>query len=91
VPAISADAPCGVDLEETQLLASFEAFQVFGNDTPLRSEIEWREIRDQTLVAEQISEGSLRIRDRRRNDRHYEEVGSVIRATLPSRSGLMAR
>lgn len=48
---ISADAPCGVDLEDTQLLASFDAFRVFGNDTPLRSDLDWREIRDQSLEA----------------------------------------
>src|SRR3569833_123110 len=48
---ISADAPCGVDLEDTQLLASFDAFRVFGNDTPLRPEIDWREIRDQSVRA----------------------------------------
>jgi type VI secretion system protein ImpA len=48
---ISADAPCGVDLEDTQLLASFDAFRIFGNDTPLRSDLDWREIRDQALEA----------------------------------------
>ncbi len=48
---ISADAPCGVDLEDTQLLASFDAFRVFGSDTPLRSDLDWREIRDQSLDA----------------------------------------
>jgi type VI secretion system protein ImpA len=49
---ISADAPCGADLEDTQLLASFDAFRVFGNDTPLRSDIGyWREIRDQASDA----------------------------------------
>jgi type VI secretion system protein ImpA len=48
---ISADAPCGVDLEDTQLLASFDAFRVFGNDTPLRSDLDWRQIRDQAQEA----------------------------------------
>ena len=48
---ISADAPCGEDLEDTQLLASFDAYRVFGNDTPLRADIDWREIRDQSLEA----------------------------------------
>ncbi len=48
---LSADAPCGVDLEDTQLLASFDAFRVFGNDTPLRSDLDWREIRDQSVEA----------------------------------------
>jgi type VI secretion system protein ImpA len=48
---ISADAPCGIDLEDTQLLASFDAFRVFGNDTPLRSDLDWRQIRDQATEA----------------------------------------
>ncbi len=48
---LSADAPCGVDLEDTQLLASFDAFRVFGNDTPLRADIDWRDIRDQSVEA----------------------------------------
>src|SRR5579862_8109617 len=48
---ISADAPCGTDLEDTQLLASFDAFRVFGNDTPLRSDLDWRQIRDQSVEA----------------------------------------
>jgi len=48
---ISPDAPCGIDLEDTQLLASFDAFRVFGNDTPLRPDIDWRQIRDQAAEA----------------------------------------
>jgi type VI secretion system protein ImpA len=48
---ISADAPCGVDLEDTQLLASFDTYRVFGSDTPLRTDLDWREIRDKSLEA----------------------------------------
>jgi len=48
---ISADAPCGVDLEDTQLLASFDAFRVFGNSTPLRADLDWRDIRNQSMEA----------------------------------------
>jgi type VI secretion system protein ImpA len=48
---LSAEAPCGVDLEDTQLLASFDAFRVFGNDTPLRTDLDWRQIRDQAMEA----------------------------------------
>jgi type VI secretion system protein ImpA len=48
---ISAAAPCGLDLEDTQLMSSFDAFRVFGNDTPLRSDIDWRQIRDQSAAA----------------------------------------
>lgn len=48
---ISADAPCGADLEDTQLLASFDAFRIFGSATPLPSDIEWRTVRDRSLEA----------------------------------------
>ena len=51
VEPVSADAPCGTDLEDTQLLASFDAFRIFGSATPLPSETEWRTIRDQSLQA----------------------------------------
>jgi len=45
---ISADAPCGEDLEDTQLLAGFDAFRLFGNDTPLPADTPWREIRERS-------------------------------------------
>jgi type VI secretion system protein ImpA len=48
---ISAAAPCGADLEDTQLLAGFDAYRLFGNDTPLAADTEWREIREQSLTA----------------------------------------
>jgi type VI secretion system protein ImpA len=48
---ISAAAPCGADLEDTQLLAGFDTYRLFGNDTPLRADTDWREIRDQALTA----------------------------------------
>ncbi|MGH8137970.1 MAG: type VI secretion system protein TssA [Steroidobacteraceae bacterium] len=48
---LSADAPCGVDLEDTQLLAGFDAYRLFGNDTPLPSDTDWREIRDKAIEA----------------------------------------
>jgi type VI secretion system protein ImpA len=51
VEPISADAPCGADLEDTQLLASFDAFRLFGSATPLPVETEWRAIRDRSLEA----------------------------------------
>jgi type VI secretion system protein ImpA len=34
---ISADQPCGQDLEDTQLLASFDAFRLYGRTTPLEA------------------------------------------------------
>jgi type VI secretion system protein ImpA len=45
---ISADAPCGEDLEDTQLLAGFDAFRLFGNDTPLPADTAWRDIREKS-------------------------------------------
>jgi type VI secretion system protein ImpA len=48
---VSADAPCGVDLEDTQLLASFDAFRVFGSDTSVRPDIDWPGVRTQALKA----------------------------------------
>ncbi len=51
VEPVSAEAPCGVDLEDTQLLAGFDAYRLFGNDIPLAADTEWREIRDKSLEA----------------------------------------
>src|SRR6266850_1713800 len=51
IEPISAEAPCGADLEDTQLLAGFDAYRLFGNDTPLPAGTEWREIRDKALEA----------------------------------------
>lgn len=49
--AISADRPCGDDLEDTQLLASFDAYRLFGQAAPLPDDTEWRSIRDRSLEA----------------------------------------
>jgi type VI secretion system protein ImpA len=48
---LSPGAPCGVDLEDTQLLASFDAFRIFGRDTLLSPEVDWSEIRRHSLDA----------------------------------------
>jgi type VI secretion system protein ImpA len=48
---VSADAPCGIDLEDTQLLASFDAFRVFGSDTSVRPDVDWTGVRTQALTA----------------------------------------
>lgn len=48
---LSAAAPCGEDLEDTQLLASFDAFRVFGRDTLLSAETDWSDIRTRALEA----------------------------------------
>ena len=45
---ISAEAPCGASIEDTQLLASFDAYRLFGQSTPLEQgdkKIDWREIK----------------------------------------------
>lgn len=46
---ISAENPCGEDLEDTQLLASFDAFHLFGQMAPPPDDTDWREIRDKAL------------------------------------------
>ena len=48
---LSPDSPCGQDLEDTQLLASFDAFRLFGQSVPLSPETDWRAIRDQSTEA----------------------------------------
>jgi type VI secretion system protein ImpA len=53
--AISAEHPCGEDLEDTQLLASFDAYRLFGQAAPLATETDWRDIRDRSVEALQRS------------------------------------
>jgi type VI secretion system protein ImpA len=64
---ISAERPCGQDLEDTQLLASFDAFRLYGRTTPVDGTAEaedgrqalevkseppdWREIKEKSLEA----------------------------------------
>ncbi len=48
---LSEDAPCGEDLEDTQLLASFDAYRVFGQAVPLEADTNWREIKGASLKA----------------------------------------
>jgi type VI secretion system protein ImpA len=52
---ISGDHPCGQNLEDTPLLASFDTFRLFGQATPLEPAPEWTEIRDSASVALQKS------------------------------------
>jgi type VI secretion system protein ImpA len=47
---ITTDQPCGENLEET-LLASFDAFRLFGRSQPLEPAPEWGDVRDQSLGA----------------------------------------
>jgi type VI secretion system protein ImpA len=48
---ISADAPCGENLEDTQLLASFDTYRLFGQTTPFDPAPDWRDIKDSSLKA----------------------------------------
>jgi len=49
--AIVDEHPCGEDLEDTQLLASFDGYRLFGQSAPLSAETDWREVRDKSLEA----------------------------------------
>ncbi len=49
--SISPDCPCGDDLEDTQLLASFDAFRLFGQSVPLPADTDWRAVRDRSTEA----------------------------------------
>src|SRR5687767_5762681 len=43
---VTADAPCGENLEDTPLLASFDTFRLFGQPMPLDPQPQWSEIRN---------------------------------------------
>jgi type VI secretion system protein ImpA len=48
---LAVDSPCGVDLEDSQLLASFDAYRLFGSDVRLPAKTDWREIVDRATEA----------------------------------------
>lgn len=48
---LSAANACGESLEDTQLLASFDAYRLFGQATPLDPVPDWREIKIKSLDA----------------------------------------
>lgn len=48
---ITPDQPCGQNLEDTPLLASFDAFRLFGQAAPFDPTPEWAEIRDTATEA----------------------------------------
>jgi type VI secretion system protein ImpA len=48
---VSDEHPCGEDLEDTQLLASFDAYRLFGQAVPLSAETDWRDIKANSLEA----------------------------------------
>src|SRR5215510_1472947 len=47
---LAADSPCGANLEDTQLLASFDAYRLFGQTVPLQ-ETDWRALKASSLEA----------------------------------------
>ncbi len=49
------EAACGEDLEDTQLLASFDTYRLFGQPTPLPADTPWRDIKDASIDALQQS------------------------------------
>jgi len=48
---ITAERPCGEDLEDSTLLASFDRFRLFGQPTPFDPAPEWNEIKNQSIEA----------------------------------------
>jgi type VI secretion system protein ImpA len=52
---ISADQPCGENLEDTQLLSAFDAYRLFGQSIPLNPSPDWREIKAKSLEALKVS------------------------------------
>ena len=52
---LSTEAPCGENLEESQLLAAFDAFRVFGQSVPLNPAPVWRELETKSRAALQRS------------------------------------
>ena len=48
---LSSDAPCGENLEDSQLLASFDAFRLFGQSVPLNPAPVWRDLEAKSRAA----------------------------------------
>jgi type VI secretion system protein ImpA len=48
---LSGDAPCGENLEDSQLLASFDAFRLFGQSVPLNPAPVWRDLEAKSRAA----------------------------------------
>jgi type VI secretion system protein ImpA len=46
IDPLSEAEPCGESLEDTQLLASFDAYRVFGQIAPPSADTDWRDIRN---------------------------------------------
>src|SRR5208283_4535697 len=48
---LAGDSPCGANLEDTQLLASFDSFHLFGRSTPLGEDVDWSAVKARSLEA----------------------------------------
>ena len=48
---ITADAPCGENLEDTTLMSSFDAFRLFGQSMPLDPVPDWADVKARALEA----------------------------------------
>jgi type VI secretion system protein ImpA len=48
---ITADAPCGENLEDTAVMSSFDAFRLFGQSMPLDPVPDWGELKTRALEA----------------------------------------
>jgi type VI secretion system protein ImpA len=48
---LSSDAPCGENLEDSQLLAAFDAFRLFGQSVPLNPAPVWRDLETKSRAA----------------------------------------
>jgi type VI secretion system protein ImpA len=48
---LSSDAPCGENLEDSQLLAAFDAFRLFGQSVPLNPAPVWRDLEGKSRAA----------------------------------------
>jgi len=59
IQPIAAERPCGEDLEDTPLLASFDAFRVFGQSAPHDPQPEW------TAIASRAAEALCKSKDLR--------------------------
>jgi type VI secretion system protein ImpA len=51
VEPVTAERPCGENLEDTPLLASFDEFRLFGHSTPLEPTVDWGTVKERSLEA----------------------------------------
>ncbi len=81
VQPIAPDRPCGEDLEDTPLLASFDAFRLFGQSAPHEPAPEW------TAIASRATEALCRSKDLRL----LAHLGSALLRTdgLPAFAGTL--